>query len=112
MKKEILRERRRASIRAKVRGTSERPRLVVKRGLSNMYAQLIDDSEGKTICSTNDLKSKTKGKMDRAKEIGLEIAKLAIEKKITSIVFDRAGYKYHGRVKALADAAREGGLKF
>ena len=112
MKKETLRERRRATIRAKIRGTSKRPRLVVKRSLSNIYAQVIDDSKGKTICAASDLKSKTKGRIDQAKEAGLQIAKLATEKKITSIVFDRAGYKYHGRVKALADAAREGGLKF
>lgn len=112
MKKEILRERRRAAIRAKVRGTGERPRLVVKRSLSNIYAQVINDVEGKTICAASDIKSKKKGNIDRATEVGAGIAKLATEKKITSVVFDRAGYKYHGRVKALADAAREAGLKF
>ena len=112
MTKEIKRERRRAVIRAKIRGTAERPRLVVKRSLTNIYAQVIDDAAGKTICAASDLKSKTKGKIERAKEVGAQVAKLAIEKKITSIVFDRAGYKYHGRIKTLAETVREAGLKF
>jgi len=110
--KEIIRLRRRAKIRAKTTGTTERPRLVVKRSLKNIYAQVIDDSTGKTVISANDLKSKAKGKIERAKEVGEAIAKASKDNKITSIVFDRAGYKYHGRVKALADAAREGGLQF
>jgi large subunit ribosomal protein L18 len=110
--KQSLRDRRRASIRATIRGTTERPRLVVGRTLSHMYAQVIDDTAGKTICAVSDLKSKTKGKTNRAKEVGTAIAKAAIEKKVSTIVFDRAGYRYHGRVKVLADAAREAGLKF
>lgn len=96
----------------RIRGTQDRPRLVVKRSNNNIYAQLIDDVARKTLCSSNDIKSKTKGKIERAKEVGQDIAKKAQEKKTTSIVFDRAGYKYHGRVKALADAAREAGLQF
>ena len=110
--KETLRERRRARIRAKVRGVAQRPRLVVKRSLSNIYAQIIDDASGKTVCAASDLKSKTKGKSERAKEVGALIAKAAQEKKVDAVVFDRAGYNYHGRVKALAEAAREAGLKF
>ncbi|MFA5829274.1 MAG: 50S ribosomal protein L18 [Candidatus Gracilibacteria bacterium] len=100
-------------IRAKVSGTAEKPRLVVFRSLTNHYAQLIDDVAGKTVLTASDLKAKSKDKKaDRAKQVGLEIAKLALDKKITTCVFDRNGYKYHGRVKAIADGAREGGLKF
>lgn len=112
LQKEQKRERRRAPIRARMQGVATKPRLVIKRGNNNIYAQLIDDEAGKTLCAANDLKSKTKGKIERAKEVGQAIAKLAQEKKVNTIVFDRAGYKYHGRVKALADAAREGGLQF
>lgn len=112
LKKTLNRERRRVAIRAKIKGTSERPRLVVFRSLNSIYAQIIDDSAGKTLCAASDMKSKKKGKVEKAKEVGQNIGKLAKEKKIGSIVFDRAGYKYHGRVKALADAAREAGLVF
>jgi large subunit ribosomal protein L18 len=108
-----LRSRRHARVRAKVSGTAERPRLVIFRSLTNTYAQIIDDETGKVLCGTSDLKSKSKGtKVERAKEVGAEIAKIAKEKKIESVVFDRNGYKYHGRVKSLAEGAREGGLKF
>lgn len=111
--KELTRQRRKARIRAKVKGTAERPRLVVFRSLMHVYAQLIDDESGKTLLSTSDLKGKSKGKKtDSAKNAGMKIAELAKEKKISSVVFDRNGYKYHGRVKALAEGAREGGLKF
>ncbi len=100
-------------IRAKVSGTAEKPRLVIFRSLDNHYAQLIDDVTGKTLISASDLKSKSKDKKaDRAKQVGLEVAKLALEKKINTCVFDRNGYKYHGRVKAIAEGAREGGLQF
>lgn len=107
------RERRHIRIRAKINGTSARPRLVMFKSLSNNYAQLIDDEKRITIASSSDLTSKGKGtKMEKAKQVGMEIAKLAKEKNISECVFDRNGYKYHGRVKALADGAREGGLKF
>ena len=112
-KKEVLRKRRHIKIRAKISGTSARPRLVVFRSLGHTYAQLVNDEEGKVIASSSDLKSKAKGtKIEKAKTIGEEIAKKAKDLKVTEIVFDRNGYKYHGRVKALAEAAREGGLKF
>lgn len=100
-------------IRAKIKGTSEKPRLSVFRSNRHLFAQLIDDAKGCTIISASDLKIKTKAKKaDMAKTIGLEIAKAAKDKKINSIVFDRGGYQYQGRVKAVAEGAREGGLKF
>ena len=100
-------------IRAKVTGTATRPRLVVFRSLKRNYAQLIDDTAGKSLLAASDAAFKTEGtKCERAKKVGLEIAKLAAKQGITTCSFDRNGYKYHGRVKALADGAREGGLKF
>ena len=112
-KKDLLRERRKNRIRSKIKGTESRPRLVVNRSLIHTYAQLINDNDGKIIASTSDMKSKEKGtKTEKAKKVGEEIAKLAKDKKIEEVVFDRNGYKYHGRVKAVADGAREGGLKF
>ncbi len=102
-------------IRAKVKGTAQRPRLSVFRSSKHIYAQVIDDEKGETIVSFSDLKmvkSKDEKKQDLAKKVGLEIARLAKEKNIESVVFDRGGYKYHGRVKKLAEGAREGGLKF
>ena len=112
-KKYNLRRKRHNRVRAKVSGTAERPRLVVFRSLTNTYAQLIDDENGKVLGEASDLKSKSKGtKIEKAKEVGVNIAKVAKEKKIESVVFDRNGYKYHGRVKSLAEGAREGGLKF
>ncbi len=112
-KKAIDRSKRHDRIRAKISGTAACPRLVVFRSLTTNYAQLIDDTNGKTIVGASDMKMKGKdNKTERAKKVGLELAKLAKEKKITSCVFDRNGYKYHGRIKALADGAREGGLKF
>ena len=107
------RKRRHARVRAKVSGTAARPRLVVFRSLMNTYAQLIDDENSIILIGTSDLKSKDKGtKTEKAKKVGEDLAKKAGEKKITTVVFDRNGYKYHGRVKALADGAREAGLKF
>lgn len=99
-------------IRAKVSGTTERPRLSVFRSNSYIYAQIIDDVKGVTLASASDLKIKTGTKAERAKKVGQEIAKDAITKKVTSCVFDRNGFKYIGRIKILADSARETGLKF
>jgi large subunit ribosomal protein L18 len=111
--KATTRARRHNRIRAKVNGTGERPRLVVYKSLNFNYAQLIDDKTGKTICQASDIKVKGKGnKTDKAKKVGLELAQIAKEKKIDSCVFDRNGFKYIGRVRAIAEGAREGGLKF
>lgn len=100
-------------VRAKIGGTPERPRLCVFRSNVYIYAQLIDDVNGKTIVSASDLDVKSKAKKtERAKEVGQLLAKKAKEKNISEVVFDRAGYKYHGRVAALAEGARDGGLKF
>jgi large subunit ribosomal protein L18 len=103
-------------IRKKVEGTSERPRLCVFRSLNHIYAQVVDDTKGKTLCSAStvekDLKAKTGGNIEAAKAIGKLIAERAREKGIETVVFDRGGYLYHGRVKSLAEAAREAGLKF
>jgi large subunit ribosomal protein L18 len=100
-------------IRAKISGAKERPRLSVFRSNKHIFLQLIDDSAGKTLVSASDLKMKKKGtKTEIAKEVGKELAKLAKAKKIKKVVFDRGGYKYHGRVKASAEGAREGGLEF
>ena len=98
-------------VRAKIIGDVNKPRLCVFRSNQHIYAQLIDDANNKTIVAVNDSEIKGK-KTDTAKKIGLLIAEKAKEKKITEVVFDRGGYQYHGRVKALADGAREGGLKF
>lgn len=112
------RERRQAHIRRRVRGTAERPRLSVFRSLGHIYAQVIDDDQGFTLATANslmeDIKAgqKTGGNVLAAKAVGKAIAEKAKAKGITKVVFDRGGYKYHGRVKALADAARAGGLQF
>lgn len=112
-KKYQLRKRRHGRVRSKIAGTASRPRLVVFRSLTGNYAQIIDDDKGIILTSASDLKNKAKGtKVEKAKEVGAEIAKKAQEQKITEVVFDRNGYKYHGRVKAVAEGAREGGLKF
>lgn len=112
-------ERIRFQIRKKLRGTSEVPRLVVYRSLYHIYAQLIDDVNSKTILTVStkskdvsDKLSGAKGKVEKSKLIGKLTAEKAISNSISSVVFDRNGYLYHGRVKALADGAREGGLKF
>lgn len=119
MSKKEQRAKRHRRIRAKVKGTAKRPRLSVFRSNSYIYGQLVDDERGRTIISCSDLGLFSKGakrkkikKVERAKEVGLAIAKKALEKKIKMVVFDRGGYKYQGRVKSLADGAREGGLKF
>ncbi len=99
--------------KAKIKGSAARPRLVVYRSLTNIYAQIIDDEAGKTIVSASTIKIKNKGKKSElAKTAGMEIAKAAKTKGIEAVVFDRGGFPYHGRVKALAEGAREGGLKF
>lgn len=107
------RTRRHTRIRTRVKGTSERPRLVVFRSLKKNYLQLVDDKASKTLVSQSDATFMKEGnKTVRAKKVGTELAKKALAKGITACVFDRGGYKYHGRVKAMADGAREGGLKF
>jgi len=106
--------RRHRRVRGKVAGTSDRPRLVVSRSNRGIVAQLVDDSNGKTVASASWLQVKSvKGnKTAQAAEVGKLLAQKAKDAKIAGAVFDRGGYLYHGRVKALADAAREGGLKF
>ena len=108
------RERRHKRVRSKVTGTSERPRLVVFRSNRGIEAQLVDDLEGKTLAAASWLHlKKVKGsKTKQAAEVGKLLAQNAKNAEIETVVFDRGGYLYHGRVKALADAAREGGLKF
>lgn len=102
-------------MRAKIFGTKERPRLSVFRSIKGMYIQLIDDNEGKTLLSMSSrVIKRTKGDrpMDVAEKLGIALAKEAKKKKIKSVVFDKSGYKYYGRVKSLAEGARKGGLKF
>ena len=116
--KKNKRLRRKIRIRKKIRGTSERPRLTVYRSLKYIYAQIIDDEAGHTLVAASTLEKELREKLkstkdiEAAKTVGELIAKRALEKGIEKVVFDRNGYKYHGRVKALADAAREAGLKF
>jgi large subunit ribosomal protein L18 len=128
--KQEKRYRRHKRVRAKISGTIESPRLCVFRSNKYIYGQLIDDEKGKILASANDLKIKSKpspsdskaasekkekqilGKIAMAREVGKMLAEKALAKKIEKVIFDRGGYKYHGRVKALADGAREGGLKF
>ncbi|MCX7878770.1 MAG: 50S ribosomal protein L18 [Ignavibacteria bacterium] len=113
------REKIKFKIKKKISGTPERPRLVVFRSLNNIYAQLIDDTTGKTLVSVSTLSKDVKGslkdkkrKTDQSVLVGKRIAELALQKGIKKVVFDRNGYLYHGRVKAVADSAREGGLEF
>ncbi len=106
--------RRRRRVRAKIRGSAERPRLSVYRSNRGVSAQLIDDDSGKTIAAVNWTESDLKSldRMEQAKKAGESIAKRASDAGVETCVFDRGGYQYHGRVKALAEGAREGGLKF
>ena len=106
--------RRHRRVRGKVYGTGQRPRLAVFRSSRHIYAQLIDDEKGKTLVSARntELKSGAAKKSGMAKEVGMLVAKKAADKNIKKVVFDRGGYKYHGRVKQLAEGAREGGLEF
>jgi large subunit ribosomal protein L18 len=108
------RDRRHARVRAKVLGTAERPRLSIFRSNKFIYAQVINDETGKTLVAASDmeLKGKKKGKLDSSKVVGTELAKKAKEANITKVVFDRGGYLFAGRVKAVAEGAREGGLDF
>ncbi len=114
----VARRRRHARVRAKVVGSSLRPRLCVFRSLNHIYAQIIDDSKGHTLTSASTLDAEVKSgavgkaKTAEAEVVGSLVAKRAVDKKISQVVFDRGGYKYHGRVKALAEAARQAGLKF
>ena len=113
-----LRKRRHLRVRKKVSGTAERPRLNVFRSCKHIYAQVIDDTRGVTLCSASTLDPELRAKLAStgnraaAREVGALIAKRAIAKGVRKVVFDRGGYLYHGRVKELADAAREGGLEF
>jgi large subunit ribosomal protein L18 len=116
--KELLRKKRHRRVRAKVTGTADRPRLNVSRSLQHVYAQLIDDTAGHTLAAASTVDkvlragNKSGGNIAAAKEVGKLIAERGQAVGITSVVFDRGGYKYHGRVRALADSAREAGLKF
>jgi large subunit ribosomal protein L18 len=116
--KEDIRARIHRRIRKKISGTPERPRLAVFRSQSHIYAQVIDDGTGRTVCSASSLDETLKKDTKRganvaaAKAVGSLIATRAKEKGVELVVFDRGGFQYHGRIKALADAAREGGLKF
>ena len=114
--KEFQRTKARSRIRSKVSGTLQRPRLSVFRSNKFIYAQLIDDSKGNTLVSASSkedsITSKNINKVEQAKLVGALIAERALEAQISEVVFDRGGYVYHGRVKTLADGAREGGLKF
>lgn len=116
-KKTLGREKRHRRIRKKIHGTAERPRVSVYRSLKHIYVQLIDDETNSTLLSVSTLKKGSKedkslNRIDLAKELGVKLSAAAKEKKITRVVFDRSGYNYHGKIKVLADAAREGGLKF
>lgn len=118
--KEEIRRRIKNRIRKKIAGTPERPRLAVYRSQTHIYAQVIDDEAGRTLCSASSLDKDFQGKgkakrganLEAAKAIGQLIATRAKDKGVEAVVFDRGGFHYHGRIKALADAAREGGLKF
>ncbi len=113
-----IRKIRHKRVRQKIAGTASRPRLCVFRSLNHIYAQIIDDSGGRTLVSINSLDSQARSKLDgmgkikRAEIVGALLAERALVKGIKQVVFDRGGYKYHGRVKALAEAARKAGLEF
>ncbi|MTI84000.1 MAG: 50S ribosomal protein L18 [Firmicutes bacterium] len=113
-----VRRKRHQRVRNKINGSSEMPRLNVYRSLNNIYAQVINDEEGRTLAAASTLSPEVKAKLsngsnvDAAKAVGELVAQRAVEKGVKKVAFDRAGYLYHGRVKALADAARENGLKF
>jgi large subunit ribosomal protein L18 len=116
-KRDVIRKRVHTRIREKLSGTAERPRLNVYRSLNHIYTQLIDDASGATLASASTVakkseSKKTGGNVTAAAEVGKLIAERAQEKGIKRVVFDRGGYLYHGRIKALADAAREAGLEF
>lgn len=108
------RQRRHARIRSKINGTAACPRLSVYRSNAHIHCQIIDDENGNTLvsCSSVELKLANGGSVEAAKKVGSELGKKALDKGIEKVVFDRSGYIYHGRIKALAEAAREAGLKF
>jgi large subunit ribosomal protein L18 len=114
----VGRERRKLRIRRRMSGTAGKPRLTVFRSSRHIYAQVIDDNTGRTLAHASTLSKDLKGSLDEgnkteaAKKVGALVAKICLSKKIERVVFDRNGYLYHGRISALADAAREGGLKF
>lgn len=118
-KNKLLRKRRKITIRQTVSGTPERPRISVYRSIKHIYAQVIDDVNGKTLASASSIQPEFNGKKkknptgkEQAELVGKLLAEKCKKKKITKVCFDRNGFKYHGRVKALAEGAREGGLKF
>jgi large subunit ribosomal protein L18 len=110
--RDTQRQLRHLRVRKKVAGTADRPRLVVFRSDKHIYAQLVDDDAGRTIATVSSQKVAGGKKTEKATEVGKQVAVVAKDKGITRVVFDRGGYKYHGRVKAVADGAREGGLEF
>lgn len=114
--KQVVRFKRKLRIRSKIEGTVEKPRLSVFRSNRNISVQLVDDVKGHTLVSVSsleeELKDKVRCNIEGAKALGNLVAKRALAKNIENVVFDRSGYLYHGRIKALAEAAREGGLKF
>lgn len=111
-KKQAIFARRKARTRAKIAGTAERPRLAIFKSHKYIYAQIIDDTKGRTLVATDSRLVKGKTPVERAQEVGRDIAKKAVAAKISKIVFDRGGYLYTGKIKMVADAAREGGLQF
>ncbi|MCP4035727.1 MAG: 50S ribosomal protein L18 [bacterium] len=120
IKKRFLRKRRHRRVRGSLRGTSARPRLCVFRSVKQIYAQIVDDTTGHTLCATSSLRIAGAGGLGDAKgsnvagamAVGQDLAQRAKDAGIEAVCFDRGGYRYHGRIKALADAAREGGLQF
>ncbi|MCL4510156.1 MAG: 50S ribosomal protein L18 [Bacteroidetes bacterium] len=117
--KKTRRERAKRGLRRRIKGTAERPRLVIFRSLKHIYGAIVDDSQGKTILQVSSLNKEiaeqlksVKGKTSASKIVGIALAKKALERSIQQVVFDRGGRLYHGRLKAFADGAREGGLKF
>lgn len=112
LKKQLQRKRRHARIRSRAHGTADMPRLSVFRSNTSIYAQLINDDEAVTLGAASDVKETSGTKTERAKNVGLAIAKIAQDKNISKVVFDRGGFMYTGRVAAVAEGAREGGLEF
>jgi large subunit ribosomal protein L18 len=116
--KRLARQRRHARVRKYVRGTADRPRLCVFRSLQHIHAQVIDDTRGHTLVAASTLDAQVRGQLNdkdktaQAALVGEEVARRALDAGITQVVFDRGGYKYHGRVKSLAEAARKAGLEF
>ncbi len=108
----VKRQQRHKKVRKVISGTSEKPRLSVFKSSQHIYAQIIDDSQGQTLAAASDLKIAKGKKAEKALAVGEELAKKALQKKVKRVVFDRGGFKYHGRVAALAEGARKGGLEF